>query len=76
MELEIQGKKVPVREVDFEIEKEEWNSYKLVDGGIVRIKTTVLRIFQILDELGNPKFDVNNIPLISVQSKNEVVMRY
>ena len=42
-------------EMDFEIGREEWNEYKLLDGGIVRLKTTVNRIYQVVDEQGNPR---------------------
>ena len=29
-------------EQDFEISREEWNEYKLLDGGVIRMKTSVL----------------------------------
>jgi hypothetical protein len=38
---------VSVSEEDFTIEKEDWNEYRLLDGGTIKVKTTVQRIFRV-----------------------------
>ena len=51
----------PAIEIPFTITKEDWAEYALDDGGRVRVKTTVTRLFVLLgedeqplrDELGN-----------------------
>lgn len=44
-----------VRELDFEVISEPWGRFQLKDGGKVRFRVTVLKIFEILDP------DPNNI---------------
>ena len=41
-------------ELDFEIQNEQWDEYKLLDGGRVRMKTSALRMFRVLDAHGDP----------------------
>ena len=60
-------------EADFEIGREEWNQYKLLDGGTVRVKTTVSRIYRVVDEQGNPRYNQDGSPLIVVAHKSDVV---
>ena len=54
MKMTINGKLCKVQGVDFEIGREEWNEYKLLDGGVIRVKLVVTRIYQVLDEDGKP----------------------
>ena len=49
-------------EVDFEPQSEPWVRYKLLDGGEVRLKTTVRKIYQMVDEAGTPKLDPQGLP--------------
>jgi hypothetical protein len=51
-QIRVDGGIVEVSEEDFEIVREDWNEYRLLDGGTVRVKTTVARIFRVLDEKG------------------------
>ena len=44
-------------EVDFEPQSEPWVRYTLLDGGEVRLKTTVRKIYQRVDEAGTPNLD-------------------
>jgi hypothetical protein len=44
-------------EVTYETVREEWNEYALADGGRVRLKTIVQRIYRVVDESGEPQFD-------------------
>ena len=61
--MKVPGKIQPIKagnqdflavEQQFEIGREDWNEYKLLDGGVVRLKTTVQRIFRVVDEEWQP----------------------
>ena len=60
-------------EQQFEIGREEWNEYKLLDGGVVRLKTTVQRIFLIVDEDGNQLYADDGEPRVFVRHRSDVV---
>jgi hypothetical protein len=75
MKITIDGKEVSVREQDFEIAKEEWAEYKLLDGGTVRVKTNVTRIYRVLDEQGNPAVHPDGQPQMYVNTSLVVVAR-
>lgn len=62
-------------EQDFEISREEWNEYKLLDGGVVRLKTTVQRIYKIVDDDGNPTYNDQGEPQMLIRHKSDVVTR-
>ena len=53
-------------EVDFEIAKEDWNDYRLADGGRVRLKLSACKIYRILDDKGKPARDVRGDPAFHV----------
>ena len=46
-------------EQTFTIDTEEWNEYVLADGGRVRMKTTPIKIFKLVDSEGQPLYDGN-----------------
>lgn len=71
--LEFDGNTMRVREVDFEVASEQWSQYKLLDGGIVRLKTSPLKIFRVLDAQGNPAFHPDGEPNIVVNHATQVV---
>jgi hypothetical protein len=75
MKITIDGKEVSVREEDFEIAKEDWAEYKLLDGGTVRVKTTVTRIYRLLDEQGQPAFHPDGQPQTWVSTTTLVVAK-
>lgn len=60
-------------EQQFEIGREDWNEYRLLDGGSVRVKTTVQRIFRVVDSEGNPVYDTSGDPHMIVRHKSDVV---
>lgn len=60
-------------ELDFEVEREQWNEYKLLDGGRVRLKTSPQRIFRILDEAGNPAYTDQHDPFVIVRHNTQIV---
>ena len=69
------GQEVDAIEVDFEIKREEWNEYTLLDGGVVRVKTTVNRILRVVDSEGNGRNNQDGSPMIVVSHKSDVVSR-
>lgn len=60
-------------EADFTIGREEWNEYKLLDGGTVRLKTTVTRIYRAVDSDGQPRYNGDGSPMIAATHKSDVV---
>ena len=60
-------------ERDFEIEREQWSVYRLLDGGTVRVKTSVQKIYQVVDADGTPVHDQSGLPVYAAAHKSEVV---
>lgn len=60
-------------EQQFEVGREEWNEYKLLDGGTVRLKTNVQRIFRIVDEDANQLYNEQEEPNLLVRHRTDVV---
>ena len=60
-------------ERDFEIEREQWSVYRLLDGGTVRVKTSVQKIYQVVDAEGTPIHDRTGLPVYAASHKSEVV---
>ena len=58
---------------DFDIGHEAWNQYKLLDGGKVRVKVTVLRIFHQADDTGTPMYNADGSPTLIVNQRVDVV---
>lgn len=52
---------------------EPWTEYTLSDGTKLRIKTTILKVFRVIDSAGNPDYTAEGDPNILVRSKNELV---
>ena len=72
--MELHGKEVLVVEQQFEINREGWNEYKLLDGGIIRLKTSVHRIYRVVDEDGMQQFDDQGQPVSVVRHRFEGVI--
>ena len=72
-QIRVEGNLLDVTDEEFEIGHEDWNEYKLLDGGVIRVKTTVQRIFRVLDEKGNPKVGEDGDPEIIVRHNTQVV---
>jgi hypothetical protein len=67
------GQTVDGVELAFTIVREEWNEYALADGGRVRVRTGVHKIFQIVDAKGTPARNQDGDPEVVVRSNLEVV---
>ena len=69
------GKKGMVIEMSFQIVKEDWNEYRLEDGIILRMKSTVARVFRVLDAEGNPAYHDTGEPNIINHSTNTAIAK-
>jgi len=71
--IKVGDREVNAREEDFEIVREDWNEYRLLDGGSIRVKTTVARIFRVLDDEGRPVYDQDGDPQMVVRHNTQIV---
>jgi len=65
-------------EVDFENEKEEWNTYKLSDGSTLKIKLVLVNVVRSRDKydpLGNPVYGITSQSIIKVLNVPEKLRR-
>ena len=67
------GSQVKAQEVEFELQREGWSQYVLPDGTVVKLKTTVLKILQVLDDKGNPARTVEGDPFLIVNHRTDVI---
>lgn len=56
-------------EVEFQIRKEDWNEYQLMDGTVIKMKLVVseiLRVEGVYDAEGNPAYRIKstNLPVV------------
>ena len=71
--IDVNGEERQVIELPFEIRREAWAEYTFADGGGVRFKAVVKRIWQVLDDQGNPAHLDNGDVFLIVESQNLVV---
>ena len=71
--MDIDGEERQVVERPFEIRREVWSEYEFADGGGVRFKTVVKRIWQVLDDDGKPARHDNGDLVLIAESQNIVV---
>jgi len=62
-----------VRDVEFDVIREEWSEYKLKDGGTVRIRATALTISRLVDAQGKPTNNPDGTPAILVNQQLQIV---
>jgi len=74
IKVTVGGEERAAVEVAFEIKKENWNEYELVDGGTVRIRLNVHRMLRVLDAAGQPARTPDGDPFVVIQSQNSVVV--
>lgn len=67
------GSQAKAQEVDFKLQHEDWSIYALPDGTVVRLKTTVLKILQVLDKDGKPARTVEGDPFLIVNHRTDVI---
>ncbi|MBM3175868.1 MAG: hypothetical protein FJZ93_09155 [Chloroflexi bacterium] len=69
--MNFQGKDVEATEVRFQIIREDWNEYQLMDGTVLKMKTVVGEVFRledVFDNEGNPVYQVKSNNLLIVKS--------
>ncbi|MCE7858790.1 MAG: hypothetical protein DYG86_03265 [Chloroflexi bacterium CFX2] len=67
------GSQAKAQEVDFKLQHEDWSQYVLPDGTIVKLKTTVLKILQVLDNDNKPARTIEGDPLLIVNHRTDVI---
>lgn len=67
------GSQVKAQEVEFKLQHEDWSQYVLPDGTVVKLKTTVLKILQVLDNQSNPARTVEGDPFLIVNHRTDVI---
>ena len=73
VKIKVGNEEVDAIEQQFNIQREEWNEYKLFDGGLVRLKTSIQRIFRVVDSDGNPTHNAQGDPNIVVRHRSDIV---
>jgi len=61
-----------VSEEEFKVVREEWNEYELLDGGRIRTKNSVQKIYRVLDADGKPALTPEGDPQVVISSTNQV----
>ena len=62
-------------EIDFDPVKEQWNEYELRDGGRIKMRLTVQRVYQMLDEQGQPAKTPTGDRFLVIESQNQMVVQ-
>ncbi|MBI4311948.1 MAG: hypothetical protein HY681_09210 [Chloroflexi bacterium] len=75
VKIRLGDKEYQAIEQSWEIGSEPWSEYKLADGGLVRVRTTVQKIFRILDDSDKPAFNADGDPFFLVRHTTQVVGR-
>lgn len=70
MKMEFQGRQVEAQEVEFLTRKEDWSEYQLTTGPVIRVKTVVTDVAELVgekDSEGNPVYVVRSTNVIRVR---------
>lgn len=62
-------------EIEFEPVKEPWSEYQLQDGGRFKMRLTVQRVFQLLDDEGKHARTPTGERFLVVESQNQLVVQ-
>jgi hypothetical protein len=73
IKVTLNGQEVDAVEVDFSVQSEQWNIYELADGGRVKVKVSVAKIFRVLDAQGKPALDPEGDPVLALRHNTQVV---
>ena len=71
----VEGREMEGVELDFDPIREQWNEYELRDGGRFRMRLTVQRVYQLLDDEGKPAKAPDGTRMIIVQTQNQLVVQ-
>lgn len=66
VKINFRGEDIDGEQLDFKIDSEDWNTYKMEDGSIIKVKTVVSKITRLnkYNEFGEPIYLVNSTNLI------------
>jgi hypothetical protein len=67
------GIQAKAQEIEFKLQHEDWSQYVLPDGTVVKLKTTVLKILQVLDNENKPARTVEGDPFLIVNHRTDVI---
>ena len=67
------GTQAKAQEVEFKLQHEDWSQYLLPDGTVVKLKTTVLKILQVLDNDSKPARTAEGDPYLIVNHRTDVI---
>ncbi len=73
IKVNVNGRDYEALEEEFQVVNEDWNNYHLISGGGVRLKTTVQKIYQVLDTDGSPLRTPDGDPVMFVKHSSQVV---
>jgi len=73
VKVTVGDQELPAREVAFEAISEPWAEYKLLDGGRIRLRTTVLTIYRVLKAGGTPAYQPDGQPFFVVTGAPQMV---
>lgn len=66
--VKFEGTEVPAVEVGFRVEKEDWASYQIEDGSIVKMKNSVSRVLKLIGRTkddGSPIYVIEGSSLVT-----------
>jgi hypothetical protein len=67
------GKKVFGIETEFEVIRENWSTYELPDGTIIRVKHNLAKAYRLVDQKGNQLYGEDGAPQIYTHSDSETI---
>jgi len=67
------GSQAKAQEIEFKLQHEDWSQYVLPDGTVVKLKTTVLKILQVLDNDSKPARTAEGDPYLIVNHRTDVI---
>ena len=73
IQLPVGGEQWDVKEVPFDVVKEDWSEYTLPDGSRVRLKTIVGKIYIRVDAQGQPMQNEVGDPFVSVAHNIQIL---
>lgn len=69
------GQMVDAIELDFQPVTEPWSEYELMDGGRLRTRSTVARVFWMVDAKGIPMRDADGQAMILLHHQEQMVVQ-
>ena len=67
------GSQAKAQEIEFKLQHEDWSQYLLPDGTVVKLKTTVLKILQVLDNDSKPARTAEGDPYLIVNHRTDEI---